>query len=72
MACPFFQDTAALLSSVELAIQLGVDTAQGQPFLVGAAFDEAALVQDQHKVGVSDGAQAVVLVWPVSSYNRYH
>jgi hypothetical protein len=52
LASSFFLD--------ELAhIEVVIETALGQEGIVSAALDEPAVVDDQHLIGLADGAQAV-------------
>src|SRR5882762_10884262 len=41
------------------AIQVGIDAAGGQQFVVGALLRDTAILQDDDLVGIADGAQAV-------------
>src|SRR6266478_8543133 len=41
------------------AVQVGIDAAGGQQFVVGALLRDTAILQDDDLVGIADGAQAV-------------
>ncbi len=39
--------------------ELGVEAGAGEEFVVGAALEDAAFLQDEDEVGVADGGEAV-------------
>jgi len=47
------------LAADEFGVHAGVDAVLGEEAVVGAAFDDAAVVEDEEEVGVADGAEAV-------------
>jgi hypothetical protein len=41
-----------------LFVEIAVEAASGEEFVVGAGFDDAAVRQDEESIGVDDGREA--------------